>query len=73
MGGGEIELHTFLVWARDGGMRSASFLCCLTLRERAQVYIGQKAQWALELVWTLWTSKTGKAVMIIKLKTRRQK
>jgi hypothetical protein len=72
-GGGEIQLHTFLVWARDGGVWSASFLCCLTPREIVQVHVGQKAKWDHETVWTIWTKKSGRATKIIKRKTQRQK
>jgi hypothetical protein len=52
--GVEIQLHTFLTLALDGGEWSASHPSHFTPEKRALVPTIKEAGWNPELVWTWW-------------------
>jgi hypothetical protein len=50
----DIEIHFFLTSAIVGGKWSASRFCHFNPRKQSTVSIVQEADWAPEVVWTLW-------------------
>lgn len=56
--GVEVQLHAYLISARNGEKWITSWNCRFILEERAPSIIEQEAEWAQELVWILWWKST---------------
>jgi hypothetical protein len=52
--GAELQLHSSLTWASDGGKRSNSRTQPLCTRERTQLMFAEEVLWAAQRVWTIW-------------------